>query len=585
MIAATRVVAADADTKSVDDSRPAVKVFVLKGDYQDNPGGPDFDPMFLLTGNVERPGSFFELCDKIDLVAKDSGVSNVFFDLTSPTLHANLAQLAELSGHIRKLRDAHKKTFAWIENANTLHYTLACACETVLMAELGSLDLPSLSLMTLHFRDAMDLLGAKASYVRTGDFKGAVEPFTLPEMSPQLRAHYTEMVASMNDALVAQICADRGLTRTKFRQIQSDRLFTPAAAKEAGLVDAVVPFGSERENITKMLGQEVRWVEPQKARPKQVSIFELMGKLIGGTQERKTAKPSIAVLHLDGQIADGDNELPGVMTSGPMVKEIQEMSADEGIRAVVVRINSPGGSATASEAIRAALAKLAKTKPVVISMGEVAASGGYWISCLGRPVYAEPGTITGSIGVFSLKLSLGDFLKKIGIKVEHVTLDESAGAMSLDRGWTAAEQERMQSLVQDVYSRFTGLVAASRAMKREQVSPIAGGRVWSGAQAVKLGLVDHLGGLDEALMALAKEANLDPGYEVVHRPAKKNFFELLDLFGGMDGQIKASLSPEARTWLHNAGFNLAVPLNLLKESLSGNPAKIWLLAPTEFVVR
>src|SRR5207245_11445276 len=134
----------------------------------------------------------------------------------------------------------------------------------------------------------------------------------------------------------------------------------------------------------------------------------------------------------------------GMLVSGTAVKAIEELASDDDVRAVVARINSPGGSATASEAIRAALEKLARKKPVVISMGNMAASGGYWISCVGRPVYAEPETLTGSIGVFALKLSFGQFLKKIGLKVESVTLDESAGAMAIDRGWTAAEQERMQ---------------------------------------------------------------------------------------------------------------------------------------------
>ena len=255
------------------------------------------------------------------------------------------------------------------------------------------------------------------------------------------------------------------------------------------------------------------------------------------------------------------------------------------MRAVVARINSPGGSATASEAIRAALDKLAKKKPLLISMGSMAASGGYWISCVGRQVYAEPETLTGSIGVFALKLSFGQFLKKIGLKMESVTLDESAGAMGIDRGWTATEQERMQGFVDDIYDKFLKLVAGSRKLKVEQVSPIAGGRVWSGAQARKLGLVDQLGGLDEALSASAREAGLEPGYQIIHRPRKKNFFELFDLFGESTEEIRNSLSPTARQWLREAGFDLSVPLNLARESLSGGPPKIWLLAPTEMVVR
>src|SRR6185437_1358859 len=213
----------------------------------------------------------------------------------------------------------------------------------------------------------------------------------------------------------------------------------------------VVPFGTARDNVAKLVGQDVTWVEPQKARPKQLSFFELMSKIMGGGPEKHANKPAVAVLHLDGQIFDGEREMPDMLVSGPTVKAIEELASDDNVRAVVARINSPGGSATASEEVRAALDRLAKKKPLVISMGSLAASGGYWISCVGRPVYAEPETLTGSIGVFALNLSFGPFLKKIGLKVESVTLDESAGAMAIDRGWTANEQERMQGLVDDIY--------------------------------------------------------------------------------------------------------------------------------------
>src|SRR5437773_10289920 len=146
--------------------------------------------------------------------------------------------------------------------------------------------------------------------------------------------------------------------------------------------------------------------------------------------------------------------MPEMLVAGPTVKAIQELESEDNVRAVVARINSPGGSATASEAIRAALDKLTKKKPLMISMGCMAASGGYWISCVGRPVYAEAETLTGSIGVFALKLSFGPFLKKIGIKVESVTLDESAGAMAIDRGWTPTGQERMQGFGDEIYDKF-----------------------------------------------------------------------------------------------------------------------------------
>ena len=585
-IAAAQAAKADTDAPAKSDAKkPAVRVIVLKGAYADYPSAPDLDPMSLLLGGMEKAGSFFDLCQKLDELAADDEIQHVLFDLSSSALHMNLAQLSELPRHIHKLREAGKRTFAWLESADTVHYAIASACDTILLTDLGALDVPSLSLMTLHFRDAMDLLGARASFVRTGDFKGAIEPFTLPEMSEQLRTHYKAMLVSMNDALLDQICAGRKLSREQFRKVQSDRLFTPTAAEQAKLVDAIVPFGGVRPQVAKLIGQDVSWVEPQKARPKQLSFFELMGKIMGAAQDRQMDKPAVAVLHLDGQIVDGEREMPNMLVSGPTVKAIQELESDENARAVVVRINSPGGSATASEAIRSALERLARKKPLVISMGDMAASGGYWISCVGRPVYAEPETLTGSIGVFALKLSFGPFLKKIGLKVESVRLDESAGAMAIDRDWTSNEHERMQGFVDDIYAKFLKLVADSRKLKLEQVSPIAGGRVWSGAQAQKLGLVDTLGGFGEALAAVAQEAGLAPGYQVIHRPRKKNFFELFDLFGESSDEIRSALSPNAKDWLREAGLDLSVPLNLVRESLSGRPTKIWLLAPTEMVIR
>lgn len=574
------------DPAKAQPEKPAVRIVVLQGAYQDHPAAPGLDPWSLLTGGFEKRSSFFTLCEKLDELAKDEGVQHVVFDLSSSTFRMNLAQLSELGRHVQKLRDAGKRTFAWLENADVVHFAAAAPCDTILMTDLGSLDLPSLSLMTLHFHDAMELLGAKASYARTGDFKGAVEPFTRSEMSPELRAHYREMLGAMNDALVDRICAGRKMTRDQFRKIQSERLFTATAAQQARLVDVLMPFGAQRETVARLIGKEVTWLEPQKAKPRQLTFFELMGKLMGGaTERRSTAKPAVAVLHLDGQILDGEKEMPGLLVSGPMVKAIGELESDDHVRAVVVRINSPGGSATASEAIRGALEKLAAKKPVVVSMGEMAASGGYWISCLGRPVYAEPGTITGSIGAFALKLSFGPFLKKIGLKVESVALDESASAMSFDRIWLPAEQERVQGFVNEIYEKFLKLVAASRKLSVNQVAPIAGGRVWSGAQAQKLGLVDKLGGLDDALAAVTQEAGLGSDYEIIHRPPQKQFLELFDLFDESGDEIKGLLNPPAMTWLREAGFDLSVPLNLVRESLSGKPARIWLLSPTGIVIR
>ncbi len=565
--------------------KTAVRIVVLKGAYQDHPLAPSFDPMSLLSGEIDKPNSFFALCEKLDELAEETAIQHVLFDLSAPDFKMNLAQLSELSRHIHKLQAAGKGTFAWLETADSAHYSVACACQTIVMADLGMLDLPSLAMSTLHFRDAMDLLGAKASVARVGDFKGAVEPFTLSEMSEGLRAHYKEMLASMNDALVEKIAAARKLDRQQVRKLQGERLFTAKATEKAHLVDRLAPYGSVRQTVADLIGAEVNWVVAPKTQMKQLSFFDLMGKLLGGGQEPKLDEPALAILHLDGLIIDGESERHGLLVSGPVVKAIEDLRSEKNVRGVVVRINSPGGSATASEAIRRALEKLAAKKPVAISMGNLAASGGYWVACLGRPIYAEPGTITGSIGVFALKLSFGSLLKKIGVRVENVTLDDSATSMSMERVWSPPEQEKMQEFVENLYDKFLQRVAESRKMEVQAVAPIAGGRVWSGVQARKLGLVDYLGGMDDALAAVAKEAGLKPGYETIHRPSKKSPFEKFDLFGESTDEIRLLLTTSARTYLQQMGFALSVPLHLATESLSGKPGQAWLLSPTEIVVR
>ena len=569
---------------AVAEARPTVRVISLKGNYADQPGSPGLNTLSLLTGNLDRSASFPDLIAKLDELSNTASIQHLFLDVSSPTLHMNLAQLAELDRHIAKARKAGKTTFAWLENAENVHYSIAASCDKIIMAELGTLDLPSLSMTTMHFKDAMDLLGLDASVARTGNFKGAVEPFTRPTMSPELRTHYLEMLTTMNDAFVSRMARGRKLSVEQIRRLQADRLYTASAAKQAGLVDAISASGAQREAVAALLKGDPAWIEPKKTEGKQLSFFELMGKIMGNTPEAASGKPAIAVLHVDGQIMDGETDFPGAIVAGPMVKAINELRTENNIRAVIVRINSPGGSASASEAIRSALAKLAKRKPVFISMGDMAASGGYWISAIGRPIYAEAETITGSIGVFAMKLSAASLLKKIGVHVEQVALDESAGAMSFDRAWTAGEQQRVQALVEDVYTQFLRVVAASRKLKEEDVGALASGRVWSGAQALKYKLVDRLGGLDDALQAAAREAKLESGYDVVHRPKQRNIFEAFELFGDSREEVKL-LAPGLKTLASSAGFNFAVPLCLLHESLAGTTPRVWCLLPTEFVIR
>ena len=221
--------------------------------------------------------------------------------------------------------------------------------------------------------------------------------------------------------------------------------------------------------------------------------------MAGDTKKKSISKPSIVVYHLSGTIIDGNKPSGGNIVSGPTVKAIDDLRTNDKVKGVVLRINSPGGGAGASEKIRAAIAKLVAAKPTVFSMGSVAASGGYLVTCADAPLYADPDTITGSIGVFGLQMSYEPLMRRVGIQTETVALDDAAAEFQPGRPWSEAEQKKLQAYVDTTYAQFLGHVAKARSLRINEVKKIAGGRVWTGTQAKELGLVDHLGGLNACI--------------------------------------------------------------------------------------
>lgn len=580
-----------------DDGKPdapklQVQVIPLSGSYADLVGPTELDPTSLILGGA--PGkrkSFYKLCDLLEELGKNAKVTHVVFDLSDGSLDLNLAQLDELQRRIARLKATGKKLAAWLESAGPAHLAVASACDHVAMADFGGVDMPSKTMQSYFYRDAMDLLGVKASVVRAGNFKGAVEPYVNATMSSHLKQHYLDMLGTMNDAEVSMIAKGRGLTTDKVRELQKQRVLLPAEAVAAGLVNELAPYGSLKATMNRWIGGEAGWIESTAKPKKEMSVFELMGKMMSGGGAEKSgrvADNSIAVMHLSGAITDGKQPSGGSIVSGPTVKEIQDIIKDDKIKAAVIRINSPGGSATASEAIRQALVELKAKKPTVVSMGDVAASGGYWVSCIGVPVYAERGTLTGSIGVFSMKLSFGSLLKRVGLHVENIALDEAAMAFAPDRGWNEDDQAKLQKTIDDVYGKFLKLVSESRGIPVEKLHDLAGGRVWSGTQAKQAGLVDEIGGLDDCLATVAKKAGLEK-YSVVHRPNVSAGLDLSALFGdGDSSEIRAlGASAETLALLRRHGVTTPLVEMFLRDALdaaTGRPT-VWALGPAEISVR
>jgi protease-4 len=562
------VAASDQKREANTAKSPQTKIhwIALSGSYEDYPSGVSFDPTSLiLGGGPGKTKSFYKLCENLESYANDPNDSWILFDLSDSSTSMNPAQLEELARRMELLRKSGKKTVAWLESADSIALSIASQCDRVVLADLGSIDFPSASMETIFYKEAMDLFGVKASVVRAGDFKGAVEPYMNPKMSDHLREHYVAMLQSINEAMVDRIARGRALPPAKVRELQKQRMFLPEEALAAKLVDQLAPYGSMKSTMEQLVGKPVEWIDPQKKPKKDVSLFELMGKMMAGPKDMggKTKPSTIAVLHLSGAIED------------------------KNVIGVVVRINSPGGSATASEAIRQELKKLADTKPTVISMGEVAASGGYWISCIGAPILAEPGTITGSIGVFTLKLSAGSLMRRVGVHLESITLDSAAGLNALDRAWDDQDEQRMQKSIDQIYDRFLKLVSQSRSLPVEQVKPLAGGRVWSGAQAKQAGLVDQLGGLDQALAMVAKKAGVDK-YEQIQRPEPSGGIDLLELLGESDEESLRVItqSPQWR-WMSQRGLPAGILSDCLQQAISGRerPPKIWAMHPAVIRVR
>ena len=576
--------ATEAATENAAPPKEKIPFLRPQGAYADLPE-MGFSPLSMLGGGGASPKSFFRFLESVDALAKVAE-PQVLLDLSGDAAF-NLPQRSELERAIARVRAAGKSVTCYIENADSTTFELAALCDQVLMADMGALDLRSTAMSVMHFKGALELLGVQVEVTRVGEFKGAVEPFMLPAMSDHLRAHYEAMLRTMNDDVVRRIAEGRKLPAEAVRELQGQRLLTAKEALDKKLVDRLVPWSGAARAIAQVRGNDQ--FELADAGPKKKAqsrdLMTILGNIFRQNKEEEIEDPQIVVVHLAGDIVDGDKPMPGSMVSGVCVKKLDELAANELVKGVVVRINSPGGSATASEAIRTALQRLAAAKPVVFSMGELAASGGYWITTIGAPILAEVGTITGSIGVFGMRFQTGALMQRIGVHTEIVRLDDGPLMDAMDRPWSAPARARMQAFVDDIYERFLANVAASRKKTRDEVDAIAGGRVWSGQQAVENGLVDAIGGLDDAIARVRTAAHLEANVEVLHTPEPKNFADSLfsSLFeariqaGGDAALLQALLAECAR---------YTEVLGMMRDALVADAVpKVYALLPAGLRVR
>ncbi|MDQ3170383.1 MAG: signal peptide peptidase SppA, partial [Acidobacteriota bacterium] len=489
-------------------------------------------------------------------------------------------QVQELREAVLEFRKSGKPIVAYLEYGAEHEYYLASACDKVYLMPASSLDLRGLATYELFFRGALDKIGVYPDLLHIGDYKTAANTFTEKGFTPAHR----EMAESLNHDLYAQllrgIADGRGKTEEDVRALLDHGPYLPRDAVAAGLVDDLA-YEDELDDKVDLGGAKQRIDGEKYAEVSPVSLGLDKG-------------PKIAVLYIVGVIASGASSFdsPGgaVTGSDTVVEWLRKVRADNAVRAIVLRIDSPGGSAIASDIIWREVTLTRNIKPVVASMGNVAASGGYYVAMPANAVIAQPGTLTGSIGVVVGKYALGGTMEKLGVGVDGVESGKYAGMLSPVRPFSPEERARVMEQMQATYDTFVEKVADARASTPEKIDAIAQGRVWTGRQARELGLVDDLGGLWKAIAVAKQRAKIDPGRQVqldVY-PPRRSLYELVaSPFGSM--AMARAAGPLGALFLHprvaalredpraKALESLATRLNLFR---SGEPLA---LMPNVFV--
>jgi len=539
--------ASKADTKADDKpaakkpaDKPAAKKALsvahikLSGDMDEK--APSVDPLLGQLGET-----FKGKIDRIKKVRTDSSVQALLLEINGVSV--GFGKLNEIAQAIAYVRAGGKKVFAHVESGSTKDYLLALACDDVCTPEATWLMLTGLRLEASFYKGLLEKLGIKADFLQMKEFKGAAEPFIRDSLSDANRKQLTAMLDDFyENELVDRIV--KGRPRQKFTADRVKELidggpYSARAALSAGLVDRLDYFETYQDTIKAQLkAEEIKLVKDyQKKTQEEIDIFGLYRKLLFGPSKGSSSKgPKVAVIYATGPIMTGKSSFSilGGETVGSetLVKAIQDAEKDDTVKAIVLRVDSPGGSALASDLIWHALKK--SKKPVIASMSDVAASGGYYISMSARKIYAEPGTITGSIGVVGGKMALRGLYDKVGIKTESITRGKHAGILSTTDPWSTTEKQAFRSLMQDVYDQFVdkaleGRIRAGKKMTREQLDGLAGGRIWTGRQAKANGLIDELGTLEDAIAEAARLGGIPRGKEpeLMFLPKPKGMLEAL----------------------------------------------------------
>ena len=436
--------------------------------------------------------------------------------LNTGLILAGQAGLLDLREALLDFKESGKFIIAYDEAYGEGGYFLASVADEIYLNPLGGIDFNGLASESIFLKGFFEKVGIQPEVFRVGEFKSAVEPFILDKMSPENRLQTQYFLDDINAHAVHLIAESLKMTPDSLMKINSKMLVRkPADAVSYGLATELLYEDQVHAKLREKLGLE------EDADISRINATDLASL---AKSKNITSKNRIAVIIAEGEIVGGSAE--GVISSEKFAKEIRKARKDDNIKAIVLRVNSPGGSILASDVIWRELIETKKVKPVIASMGEVAASGGYYISVPADTIVAQPNTITGSIGIFGLWFNVQELINdKLGVTTDVVATGELSDFMNPGRPTTEVERMIIQSSIEDGYETFISRVAEGRGMHPDSVKKVASGRVWTGNQAKARGLVDVLGGLDTAIEIAAAKIDAGDDYRVVFYPEQKPWFE------------------------------------------------------------
>jgi protease-4 len=456
-----------------------------------------------------------DILRNIEQAKTDANIKGIYMELSS--IPTSTATLQELRNKLIEFKESGKFIVTYSENYSQSAYYIASIADKIYLNPEGALDLHGMASQIMFYKHLLDKLDVEMQIVRgpNNRFKSAVEPYFLDKMSEANREQMEKLLGTVWGQILTGISESRNIRVEQLNEIADnlDTYFNADKALEYGLVDNLYYKDQMLEELKGLTGSN-----------KDINAIG-NAKYAKSYTVKNASKNEVAIIYATGQIYDGKGDESSAIYSENLSKTIRKAREDENVKAIVLRVNSPGGSAVASAIIGRELDLTKEVKPIIVSMGNYAASGGYWISAKADYIFADPTTLTGSIGVFGTFPNAQGFLNdKIGLTFDAAKTNKNADFGSITQPLTEFQYGKLQEMVVKTYNDFTGRVAEGRGLTQSYVDSIGQGRVWAGADAIEIGLVDKLGDMEDAIAYAAEKASLGDDYKVTEWPKQKDFF-------------------------------------------------------------